>query len=1034
MKNSYINKNVFKHQYVLLLIVACTGIALSLILFTDAVSREEKQIQRAFNRASEDRVSSLQRGIEESLQELESLSAFYAASEYVARKEFHDFVQPFILHNPSIQALAWVPRVPDFRRTMYETDARKEGLKDFEISEQRSPGGSLTRAGNRKEYYPEYYYEPFTKNASVLGFDLATEPTRLAALEQARDSGRMAATGRLTLLQDTGAQFGVLVYQPIYIKGTMNDTPVKRRRNLAGFALGIFRIGDMMEKSLSYLKHQDIDIHLFDDTAGPGERFLYSYPPSLHGASPHKISDEKATLQNGLYFTKTITVAGREWTFLCTPTVQYVSGRRTIQPWGILGSGLLVTCFLSGYFLLIVKRTAQTQRFAEQLLKSKKDLEREAAVRAQAEQTSRESEQRYHSLFENMLEGYAYCKIIYEDGQPRDFIYLDANNAFEKLTGLKNVVGKKVTEVIPGIREDHPELFELYGRVAQTGKPERFEIYYEFFGGWLSIAVYSTEKGAFVAVFDNITERKQRERKLEAISVVSVALRSAVTRADQVPIILDQLSELLNVQGALLAIMVPSSGESRVELGRGVWKNLTGMRLTLGEGIIGRVLSSGGELSYAGDSALGDPLFDNPDIVEKLHAVSCIPLIAEKKTIGALILGWKAEIKNEDVQLLKAIGEIAAISIHRLDLHAQALRNVQHLSALHDIDVAISSSLDMRFTLKVLLGHVIRELGADAAAVLLLNQHTKTLTYAAGHGFRTLEIEQTRVRLGEGCAGRAALERRTISIPDAVAGHNMCPHVYMMKGEGFISHYVAPLIVKGKVMGVLEILNRSPLVVDGQWMDFFEALAGQAAIAIDNASLFRDLQHANDELVLAYDATIEGWSRALDLRDKETEGHSQRVTELTVTIARLLGTSEDDLIHVRRGALLHDIGKMGIPDSILLKPGKLSEEEWVIMRKHPVFARDLLLPIEFLQAAIDIPYYHHEKWDGTGYPLGLKSDQIPLVARVFSVVDVWDALGSDRPYRPAWPKEKMIKYMRDQTEKDFDPKVVEIFLKEIENL
>jgi len=253
----------------------------------------------------------------------------------------------------------------------------------------------------------------------------------------------------------------------------------------------------------------------------------------------------------------------------------------------------------------------------------------------------------------------------------------------------------------------------------------------------------------------------------------------------------------------------------------------------------------------------------------------------------------------------------------------------------------------------------------------------------------------------------------------------------MLSREGFISHHVAPLIIKGKVKGVLEILNRSPLAPDREWMDFFEALAGQAAIAIDNASLFQDLQHANDELFLAYDATIEGWSRAMDLRDKETEGHSLRVTDLALTIAREMGFREDDLVHVRRGALLHDIGKMGVPDNILLKPGKLTDEEWVIMRKHPVFAYNLLSPIEFLQTALDIPYYHHEKWDGTGYPLGLKGEQIPLAARIFSLVDVWDALGSDRPYRPAWPKEKMIQYIKDQTGKDFDPKVADIFLKHV---
>jgi HD-GYP domain-containing protein (c-di-GMP phosphodiesterase class II) len=179
---------------------------------------------------------------------------------------------------------------------------------------------------------------------------------------------------------------------------------------------------------------------------------------------------------------------------------------------------------------------------------------------------------------------------------------------------------------------------------------------------------------------------------------------------------------------------------------------------------------------------------------------------------------------------------------------------------------------------------------------------------------------------------------------------------------------------------------------------------------------------------LAYDATIEGWSRALDLRDKETEGHSQRVTEMSVELGRRLGLKEEAVMHLRRGALLHDIGKMGVPDYILLKPEPLTEDEWRIMRRHPEYAYQLLLPIAFLHPALDIPYCHHEKWDGTGYPRGLKEGHIPMVARIFAVADVWDALTSDRPYRPAWPEEKALAYIREQSGKHFDPRVLEVFL------
>ncbi len=203
----------------------------------------------------------------------------------------------------------------------------------------------------------------------------------------------------------------------------------------------------------------------------------------------------------------------------------------------------------------------------------------------------------------------------------------------------------------------------------------------------------------------------------------------------------------------------------------------------------------------------------------------------------------------------------------------------------------------------------------------------------------------------------------------------------------------------------------------------------QKALRDKNRQALIELQKAHQDLITAYNETIEGWSRALDLRDQETERHTERVTEMTLRLARVVGMTEEELVHVRRGALLHDIGKMGVPDSILLKPGPLTDEEWVIMRQHPVHAYNLLYPIEYLRPALDIPYCHHEKWDGTGYPRQLKGEQIPLSARIFTIADVWDALSSDRPYRKACPEAEVLDYIRNQSGKHFDPALVEIFLK-----
>ncbi len=193
-----------------------------------------------------------------------------------------------------------------------------------------------------------------------------------------------------------------------------------------------------------------------------------------------------------------------------------------------------------------------------------------------------------------------------------------------------------------------------------------------------------------------------------------------------------------------------------------------------------------------------------------------------------------------------------------------------------------------------------------------------------------------------------------------------------------------------------------------------------------------NLEEAHNKLLSAYDATIEGWSHAMDLRDKETEGHTLRVTELSEKLGRIMGIDEEELVYMRRGALLHDIGKLGVPDSILLKPDKLTDEEWIIMHQHPKYAYDMIQPIEYLRPALDIPFCHHEKWDGGGYPRGLKGNDIPLSARIFAIIDVWDALTSDRPYRPAWDRAKVMEYIKQQSGRHFDPYVVEQFIKMME--
>jgi PAS domain S-box-containing protein len=449
-------------------------------------------------------------------------------------------------------------------------------------------------------------------------------------------------------------------------------------------------------------------------------------------------------------------------------------------------------------------------------------------------------------------------------------------------------------------------------------------------------------------------------------------------------------------------------------------------RLTLdGKGLI--------PLALRTQQVINEPnVRSNPGYIEGWTAARSelvIPLKVGDRVIGAINLESMEpdNFTKDDERLLTLFASQAAIALENTNLVAETKLQVERLEALHNIDQTINSSLDLSVTINVLLEQIMSQLSVDAADLLLFNPYSKSLQFINGRGFKTKALQHTDLLLGDGLAGKAAVDRKIIHISGEEETREFFKSSPLLKEEGFVEYYGVPLIAKGTVKGLLEIFNRSPLLMDDSWANFMGTLAGQAAIAIDNIEMYENLQRSNNELTLAYNQNIEGWSRTLDLRDKETEGHTQRVTAITMRLGKAAGIKDEDLVFVRWGALLHDIGKMGIPDSILLKPDALSKDEWEIMRRHPVYAHELLSPISSLTKALDIPYCHHEKWDGSGYPRGLKGDQIPLAARLFAVADVWDALRSDRPYREAWSEEEAVEYIREQAGKHFDPQAVEVF-------
>jgi putative nucleotidyltransferase with HDIG domain len=523
-------------------------------------------------------------------------------------------------------------------------------------------------------------------------------------------------------------------------------------------------------------------------------------------------------------------------------------------------------------------------------------------------------------------------------------------------------------------------------------------------------------------------ETRQRLTELEAVNRISTALRVAQTAEQMLPRLLDETLRIIDCDSGVIWLYNRSTDMLEQVRARGWFSQIHEEPVRPGDGIAGKVFKTGVPIisrEFARDEFSKDATRSR---IPAGWGGACVPIRTGHDVIGVLFASvpLPRQLDQSDVGLLTTITEIAGNAIQRSNLYEQSQRQLQRLASLRTIDMAINTVLDLRVTLSILIDHLLSQLNVDAVAVFLLNPTTQMLYHGASEGFRTDVIMDGQAYITGGLTSQVARTRSTVFVPD-LAEYGAAQRT-LAASEGFVSYYGVPLIAKGQVKGVLEIFHRSHLTPDLEWRNFLETLAGQAALAVDNASLFEELQRTNVDLSLAYDATIEGWSKALDLRDRETEGHTQRVAELTLQLAKKLGVDDTDQVHIRRGALLHDIGKMGVPDNILFKAGPLDDVEWEMMRKHPVFAYEMLFPIFYLRPALDIPYGHHEHWDGSGYPRRLKSEQIPLAARIFAVVDVWDALTSDRPYRQAWTKKRAFTYIRENTGTHFDPNIVDVFL------
>ena len=491
------------------------------------------------------------------------------------------------------------------------------------------------------------------------------------------------------------------------------------------------------------------------------------------------------------------------------------------------------------------------------------------------------------------------------------------------------------------------------------------------------------------------------------------------------------LAETLSVLGAedgALVLCQATTKEPVAAAAQGWFKALGEPDLRNEKTVYGNVIATG-KLHLSKDWA-HDKLALAPTHVPADWGGACIPIPGTRAVNGVICVAvpHPREILPAELRLVHTVVELAGMASASLQLDSQTVQHSRQMQLLRDTNQIVSASLDLQAIANALLERITTHLNLDAAVALILNPETQMLETVSARGFRTRALDNARVRVGDGLAGRAARERRLVRIDNLAKESLRFVRTVLVASEGFVSYIGVPILANGQLKGVIEIFHRAPLRFDPEWQEFLEGVVARFATVVEDTGFFQNLQDEYQRMMEACDATWHAWAHLLEARDHEPVGHLQRVIDLTIRLAQQFQLPANQMPHLERGALLHDIGKLGIADAILLSPNPLTNEEWMIVRRHPQIAYDMLAPIGYLRDSLDIPYCHHERWDGTGYPRGLKGNAIPIAARLFAVVDVWDALTSDRPYRAAWDKPRARNYVQSLAGTQLDSQVVPVFL------
>jgi PAS domain S-box-containing protein len=627
----------------------------------------------------------------------------------------------------------------------------------------------------------------------------------------------------------------------------------------------------------------------------------------------------------------------------------------------------------------------------------------EAELR-QSEAQLRESEERFRLLVEHAPEGiFVQTHSCFAYLNPTAVQYFGAKSAAE-------LIGKPVVQRFDQENSSaHERIFQLDALSETVTLSE--DVWSRMDGSIFDVEVLAVpvrwdgEEGALV-FFRQITEKKIAEARLRLQGAALEAAANAILITDRDGNVQWGNQAFLNLTGYSMAEAIGENPRALIKSGfhdnafyQKLWTTILEGQVWHGE-IINRRKT--GEL-YPEELTITPLLGSNRDVE---HFIAIKQDISERKRAEASLL-------DSQQALLRA--------------HSLTQLSLQRLHVLHSIELAITSEMELNQMMRIVLNNI-KQLGTlNAIALFTPQEGSENFILSAQAG---IPLDSMDMVFDPFCCMLHKVEDplfKPLYLSD-IHNHPFARCLEKRLFNSFQSCAVLPLVIDQRTKGLLLVFSSVQMEFDNGWCDFLQSLAFQITLTLERYELFTSMEVANEKLIGAYEATLEGWSRALELREREIAGHSQRVVDMALSLAQAYELDEDEIQHIRRGALLHDIGKMGIPDSILLKPGPLDQGEWDLMRQHPLYSYHLLSGIPYLTPALDIPYYHHEKWDGSGYPLGLRGEEIPLSARLFAIVDVWDALINDRPYRKAWPMERIRDYLVEEKGRHFDPQVVDVFL------